>query len=106
MVKVASLAAAHAATHRSRGLPAGSGPTSGPERRRALAAWIPKWGCGDGLAPCPTSTIPPRLTPQGVCDAQVPAAAHDHEPAPEEGARGARRLGGGLSRRLACVGAR
>ena len=62
MLKVASLAAAHAATHRSRSLPAGPGPSSGP-KTRALAAWMPKWGCGDVLAPRPTSPIPASFEP-------------------------------------------
>ena len=41
MVKVAWLAAAHAATHSSRGRPTCSGPRSVP-KCRALAAWVPK----------------------------------------------------------------
>ena len=41
---------AHAATHRSRGPPAGSGPPSGPERR-ALAAWVPRRACRGALVP-------------------------------------------------------
>ena len=50
MAKVAWLGAAHAATHRSRGPPAGSRLPSGPERR-ALAAWVPKRGRCGALVP-------------------------------------------------------
>ena len=50
MVKVAWLAAAHAATHRTRGPPAGSRLPSGPERR-ALAAWVPRRGYCGALVP-------------------------------------------------------
>ena len=50
MVKVPWLTAAEAATHHSRSPTAGSGLTSGPERR-ALAAWVPKRACVGALVP-------------------------------------------------------
>ena len=50
MLRVAWLAAAHAAARRSRGPPACLGLRCGPERR-ALAAWVPKRGCFMACAP-------------------------------------------------------
>ena len=50
-------AAAHAATHRSRGPPAGLGLPFGPERS-ALAAWRPKRGCGGALQSLPQVALP------------------------------------------------
>ena len=47
-----ALAAAHTATHRPKGPPAYSGLPSGP-KKSALAAWMPKRGCGDALAAYP-----------------------------------------------------
>ena len=47
-----ALAAAHTATHRFKGPPAYSGLPSGP-KKSALAAWMPKRGCGDALAAYP-----------------------------------------------------
>ena len=52
MLKLPSLAAAHAAAPRSRSPPACSGLPSRP-KRRALAAWLPRRGYGGG-APVPT----------------------------------------------------
>ena len=48
------LAAAQAATHRSRGPPTGAGSPSGSKRRSALTARMPKRGCGDVLGAHPS----------------------------------------------------
>ena len=71
MVKLAWLAADHAATHRSSSPPACPEMLSGPERG-ALAAWMPQRGCSARSGACPKSPIPPPLTLQELLDVVVP----------------------------------